>query len=167
MKTVAAGPGIPTGQPCLWWDMRNRLTKLLWVLVPAYFALVAWAAFTLPERVPMHWTGTAGPDQWGSRTSAVIMLTGLGLIIVAIFGTLLVTLPRSRSLTWVNLPNQAYWQRPENLPRAVDMVAADSQNRPTVGIPGEPCFPLKMVTGTRDPVDLGSPVQVGAVGSAR
>ncbi|MDN5765844.1 MAG: DUF1648 domain-containing protein [Humibacillus sp.] len=58
--------------------MRSWLTKLFWVLAAAYFALVAWAAFALPERVPMHWSGTAGPAQWGSRTAAVIMLTGLG-----------------------------------------------------------------------------------------
>ncbi|OFE16645.1 hypothetical protein BA895_03400 [Humibacillus sp. DSM 29435] len=105
--------------------MRNWLTKLFWVLVAVYFALVVWSAFALPDRVPMHWSGAAGPDEWGSRTAAVIMLTGLGLIMVAIFGTLLVAIPRSRSLTWVNLPHKAYWQRPENLPRAVDRVATD------------------------------------------
>lgn len=105
--------------------MRTWLTRLFWLLVAAYFALVAWSALTLPERVPMHWSGTAGPDEWGSRTAAVIMLTVLGLVIVAIFGTMLVALPRTRSLTWVNVPNKVYWQRPENLPRAMHRVGAD------------------------------------------
>ncbi len=105
--------------------MRSWLTKLFWVLVVASFALEAWSAFALPERVPMHWSGTAGPDQWGSHTAVAIMLTGLGLIMVAVFGTLLVAIPRSRSLARVNLPNKASWQRPENLTREVHMVAAD------------------------------------------
>ena len=105
--------------------MRTWLTTLFWMLAAVYVALVAWSALVLPDRVPLHWSGTAGPDQWGSRTETVVVLAGLGLVMVAIFGTLLVAIPRSRSLTWVNIPNQAYWQRAENLPRAVAMVTAD------------------------------------------
>ncbi|MDN5789264.1 MAG: DUF1648 domain-containing protein [Micrococcales bacterium] len=105
--------------------MRTWLTKLFWALTAAYAAVVAWSALVLPERVPMHWSGTAGPDRWGSRTEAVIMLAALGVIIAAIFGTLLVVIPRSRSLTWVNIPNKDYWQRPEHLARALDMVGTD------------------------------------------
>ncbi len=131
--------------------MRSWLTKLFWVLAAAYFALVAWSAFALPERVPMHWSGTAGPDQWGSRTAAVIMLTALGLIMVAIFGTVLVAIPRSRSLTWVNLPNKAYWQRPENLPRAVDMVAADLAFIGTLTMAMICAVPVATVAATRRP----------------
>ena len=131
--------------------MHSRLTKLFWVLVAAYFALVAWSAFALPERVPMHWGGTGGPDQWGSRTAAVIMLTGLGLVMVAIFGTMLVAIPRTRSLTWVNLPNKAYWQRPENLPRALDMVAADLAVIGAVTMALICTVPVATVAATRRP----------------
>ncbi len=131
--------------------MHSLLTKLFWALVAAYFALVAWAAFALPERVPMHRSGTAGPDQWGSRTAAVIMLAGLGVIMVAIFGTLLVAIPRGRSLTRVNLPNKAYWQRPENLPRAVDMVVADLGVIGVLTMAMICAVPVTIVAATRRP----------------
>ncbi len=99
--------------------------RLFWALAILYAGLVAWAAGVLPDRVPAHWGSSGPPDRWASRTEALVMLVVLGLIMVGIFGSLIVLLPRSRSLAWVNIPNKWYWERPENLPRAMRMITGD------------------------------------------
>ena len=151
MKTAVTGPTNSSRPGCLSWGMRTWLTRLFWALTAAYFALVAWSALTLPERVPMHWSGAAGPDQWGSRAETVVLLAGLGLVMVAIFGTLLVAISRSQSLTWVNIPHKAYWQRPENLPRAVHMVAADLAVIGALTMGMICAVPVSIVAATRRP----------------
>lgn len=105
--------------------MGARVTRLFWLLVAGYLALVAWAATVLPERVPMHWSGSGGPDRWGGRTEAVVMLLLVGILLGGVFGALLHVIPRSRSLTWVNVPNKAYWSQPEHVPRALEMTVVD------------------------------------------
>lgn len=63
MKTVVTGPEISSTPRAA---SRGRCAsggRRLWVLVAAYFALAAWSALALPQRVPMHWSGTGAPDQ--------------------------------------------------------------------------------------------------------
>ncbi len=105
--------------------MAAWLTRGFWTLSTVYAALVVWAASVLPDRVPAHWGTSGPPDRWGNRAEAIIMLVVLGVVMVGLFGSLIVFVPRSRSLTWINVPGKWYWQRPENLPRAMQMVAVD------------------------------------------
>jgi hypothetical protein len=105
--------------------MATWLTRLFWTLAAVYLGLVIWAAGVLPERVPAHWSGTDSPDRWGSRAETVVMLVVLGVIMVGMFGLMLVFLPRSRSLTWVNLPNKWYWEQPERLPETRHRIKVD------------------------------------------
>ena len=101
------------------------LARVFWALAAAYAGLVVWAAGALPERVPAHWSGTGPPDRWGSRTETLVVLVVLGVIMVGVFGLMLIFIPRSGSLTWVNLPNKWYWEQPERLPETLHRIKVD------------------------------------------
>lgn len=131
--------------------MATWLRRLFWTLAACYAALVVWAARVLPERVPAHWGGTGPPDRWGSRTEAVVMLAVLGVIMVAIFGGLLVLVPRSLSLAWVNLPHKAFWQQPEHLPQAMRMMAVDMGVLGCLALAVSCAVPLAIVAATHSP----------------
>lgn len=105
--------------------MASPLKALFWTLGLVYAAVLTWAGFVFPERVPMHWSGSGGPDRWGTRTEAIITLVILGLIVMGIFGALIVSVPRSGSLKWINVPGKTYWKRPENLGQAMRKIAVD------------------------------------------
>lgn len=105
--------------------MAFRLKKLFFTLGLAYASVLIWAGFALPERVPMHWGGSGGPDRWGTRTEAILTLVIVGVVVIGIFGALIVYVPRSGSLDWINIPGKSYWKRPENLALAMPKIAVD------------------------------------------
>jgi uncharacterized membrane protein len=128
--------------------MATWLARLFWTLATAYAGLVVWAAGVLPERVPMHWSGTGPPDRWGSRTETTVMLVVLGVIMVGTFGLMLVFIPRSRSLAWVNLPNKWYWEQPERLPETFHRIKVDLGVLGCLAVAFSGVVPLTIVEAT-------------------
>lgn len=75
-------------------------------------AVVVWLAtviavfFTLPERVPTHWSGST-PDNWSSRGGALAaMIIGPVVVNVVLAGTSRLVL---RWPQGINAPNKKYW----------------------------------------------------------
>lgn len=91
-------------RPRLW----PPVWKLFWTLGLAYGAVLTWAGFALPEWVPMHWSGSGGPDRWGTRTEAILTLVIVGLIVGGVFAALIVYVPRSGSMGRINIPGKSY-----------------------------------------------------------
>lgn len=60
-------------------------------------------------------------------------------------------MPRSRSLSAVNLPHKAYWQRPENRDRAVAMTLDDLGCIGALTMAMLCCVPVSILLASRDP----------------
>ncbi len=75
-----------------------------------YAVLLAVAARLLPERVPLHFGLSGEPDRWGSRTEALLVLGGSGLVLAICCG-LGARLVSRADLTWRwwNLPHRDWW----------------------------------------------------------
>ena len=65
-----------------------------WVLTLGYAAALAWAWTVLPERVPVHWSGTGGPDRAVGRDRAVVEPALVGGATTALFVALAAWMPR-------------------------------------------------------------------------
>ena len=90
----------------------------------AYAIVVVWQAFTLPDTVPGHMDAAGNITRWTSRTAHVLMATGVGVLVVAVFllpAALIKRLPTSM----LNLPHKEYWTRPENWPAAQQRLGDD------------------------------------------
>lgn len=96
-----------------------------WTAAGVFAAALGWAWSVLPERVPVHWSNSAGPDRVVERGRAVLEMGAIGLALMLLFAGLALWMPRM-PWTLVNVPHKEYWQRPENRQRAVRMLAADS-----------------------------------------
>ncbi|EWT06104.1 hypothetical protein N864_24165 [Intrasporangium chromatireducens Q5-1] len=131
--------------------MRTGLARLFWGLGVLYAALVVWAALVLPDRVPAHWGSAAPPDRWAGRTETIVMFALLGIVMVGIFAVLLALVSRNSSLTWVNLPNKQFWQRPENLPSARRRLAVDVTVLGCLAVAFSCAVPVSVVLASHTP----------------
>jgi hypothetical protein len=131
--------------------MATWLARLFWTLAAVYAGLVVWAAGVLPERVPAHWSGTGPPDRWGRRAETVVMLVVLGVIMVGVFALILVLIPRSRSLAWVNLPSKWYWEQPERLPETLHRIKVDLGVLGCLAVAFSCAVPITIVDATLSP----------------
>ncbi|GAA4965888.1 DUF1648 domain-containing protein [Kineococcus glutinatus] len=78
-----------------------------------FAAVVAVSAAVLPERVPVHFGASLEADSYAGRTTLVLLDAGLWLTMTALFAGLAVWTRRA-PLELVNVPNAAYWKRPEH-----------------------------------------------------
>ncbi|QDP94527.1 DUF1648 domain-containing protein [Microlunatus elymi] len=92
---------------------------VFWLLVAAYTGLLIWAAFELPERVPMHFNGSGEVDNWGSRGSALLTFALIGAGVVVLFGGMAWLAGRkSLNVGWINLPHKEWWtETPQRVAR--------------------------------------------------
>lgn len=75
-----------------------------------YAASIVVAAAVLPERVPLHFSGSGEPDRWGSRTEAVLTFGLIGAGLALLLGgsaALMGRLPLRSGI--VNLPHKEWW----------------------------------------------------------
>ena len=92
--------------------------------VVAYFAAVAYAAVTYPAEIPVHFDVSGVADKFLEKTAAVVVMTSIGVLLVALLSLVGGRLTRG-SLHNVNIPHKAYWTRPENLPTTRLMLRDD------------------------------------------
>jgi sterol desaturase/sphingolipid hydroxylase (fatty acid hydroxylase superfamily) len=84
---------------------------LFWVTVVIWALTLAWAAATLPERVPVHFGLTGAADRFTGRGRAVVELALVGVLLAAVFAAS-VALCRNAPLRFVNVPYKSYWSEP-------------------------------------------------------
>lgn len=89
-----------------------------------YAVLVAYQAFTLPDKVPGHVGPGGDVTWWGDRAGHVAIASALGLSLFLLMWFLPRLIGRMPQYL-VNMPHKEYWLRPENLPRAQRMLADD------------------------------------------
>lgn len=68
-----------------------------------------------PARIAVHFGAGGQADRWGSANESALLMVGLSLLMCTLFASthrLLFVFPPS----WVNLPNKAYWLKPEMRP---------------------------------------------------
>lgn len=73
--------------------------------------VLAWKS--LPARVATHFDSAGQPNDWSSRGSYVVGMTGLGVIafiVVPLVGAIAARHPGR----YINISNRQYWARPEN-----------------------------------------------------
>lgn len=74
----------------------------------AYAGVVLVVSLALPDRVPLHFDGSGSADRYGSRTEAVLVFVGTGILILAVFATCAWAVRRA-SLQWFNVPHKRWW----------------------------------------------------------
>lgn len=130
---------------------------LTWAFVAScvlYALVVVWAAFVLPaEGVPSHWSsfGRSVPDAWSTRAETVGFLALIGGALAAVYTVILVLVRRSRTMGLINVPNQAYWMREENLPQARRMMYDDMALFAAVFMVWFTSLPVSIVQAAHDP----------------
>lgn len=95
-----------------------------WAAALGYAAVLGWAWTVLPDRVPVHWSGSGGPDRVVGRDRAVLEFALLGGVTTAMFAGLAAWM-RKVPLGLVNVPHKDHWSRTENQPELRRRVAAD------------------------------------------
>lgn len=89
----------------------ERLPRLTFgIVTAAYVAVLVYLAFTLPERVPMHFDGGQA-DDWDRRGVALGLLSGLGVFML-LGGALVARYATGGSGMWLNMPHKDYWLAP-------------------------------------------------------
>jgi serine/threonine-protein kinase len=90
----------------------GALVVLLVGLCVVFLAFIAWSATQLPEQVSTYFGLGGHADQLSSRSHALFLMGGLGL--------LLPLMPAAMSLAlrfvpndFINIPNREYWLAPE------------------------------------------------------
>jgi hypothetical protein len=79
----------------------------------ANLALAVVSLFILPDTVAMHFGIHGEPNGWGPNYVNVLIMTGVELLLF-----LSVWFMGKVPSSWINVPNKAYWMKPENLPLA-------------------------------------------------
>lgn len=95
-----------------------------WAVTLVYAAVLVWAWTVLPDRVPVHWSGSDGPDRVVGRDRAVVEFGLVGAAMVLFFAALAGGMPRM-PMTMVNVPHKEYWSREEHQPEVRRRLAAD------------------------------------------
>ena len=94
------------------------LSTVLWL------ATLVALAITLPDRVPTHWSGGSGPDEWMSRGGS--LLVSVALPVLTAYP--LIWLSRL-AIVWpdgINVPNKQWWlQTPQRLVRFERLLRED------------------------------------------
>lgn len=106
-REIAAAAGeLPRGR------INSGVRALVAVCALSWAAVTVWCAVTLPDRVPMHWSGS-GVDRWGGRTEALLFLLGFGA------ASFLLPLLSRLATAWpdgINVRDKDWWLRtPERL----------------------------------------------------
>ncbi|MEO7130545.1 MAG: DUF1648 domain-containing protein [Dermatophilaceae bacterium] len=85
-----------------------RAAFWLSVLTGLVVTVVAW--FVLPDRVPMHFSGSGQVDQWGTRTEAVVTMGAILGGLALLFWVLIIVIPRiPESLLNLPAPDKEWW----------------------------------------------------------
>lgn len=90
----------------------------------AYAIVWLWSTSWLPARVPTHFVLSGSVDGWNSRRAALLSTALLGVGTAALFGGP-VWLVAHSSGALVNIPNAAYWRRPQHLAQMRRLVSED------------------------------------------
>lgn len=87
--------------------------SLFGLSVVVLVAVLVWAGYALPDRVPVHFGLTGEADRFTSRPRA---LAELGLVVALLAAAFAgsAALARRGPLALVNVPHKDYWTRPEH-----------------------------------------------------
>ena len=99
--------------------------RLFWAGTVLYAVVVAAYARVLPDTVPMHFGGSGGADRFGTRTELLLVESGIGVAMVALF-VATVAVMRRAPLQWVNVPHPEYWKTESNAPKLRRRMEADA-----------------------------------------
>lgn len=81
---------------------------LFWLTVVLYVAVLVVSWLGAPGRVPLHFDGSGTADRFGSRTSAGLFFTAVGVFLAVLLGGLAAYSHRLPS--WLfNVQNKAWW----------------------------------------------------------
>lgn len=93
--------------------------------VAAYALVWAYAALTLPARVPIHFGPSGDADRFAARTEALAFFAGVGALLALVFW-LADRATARESLTWLNIPHKEWWTAtPERRERARALLRHD------------------------------------------
>lgn len=103
------------------------LARAAFVAASVLYAGLLVAAYLLyPDRVPVHWDGGLAPDDFASRTSAVLFLAVVGGAMAVLFTGLVHGVGRI-PVSLVNVPHKDWWSAtPERLAELRRRIADDT-----------------------------------------
>ena len=78
------------------------------VVTVGFVGFTLWAHTQLPDRVPVHFDGSGRPDRISSKMELTGVNLGVGVMMLALFGTLPFFSEKIPVKYW-NLPNKEYW----------------------------------------------------------
>jgi hypothetical protein len=94
----------------------KRMNNFLWLAYTVNVLCVSGSLLILPERIATHFNKSGMPDCFGS-SRILLNLIGIQTLLFVIF----LLMPKISFFfpdKWINLPNKAYWLKPENRPFA-------------------------------------------------
>lgn len=86
----------------------DLIRVLWWMSTGALVATFGYAAWTLPERVPMQVGFSGAPTSWGSKGGLLAALA-VGVGSAVLLGVLARGIGRTMSLDFVNIPHKERW----------------------------------------------------------
>jgi uncharacterized membrane protein len=84
------------------------LMASFFVVTVGFLGFTLWAHTQLPDRVPVHFDGSGRPDRISSKMELTGVNLGVGVMMLALFGTLPFFIEKIPMKYW-NLPNKEYW----------------------------------------------------------
>ena len=84
------------------------LMASFFVVTVGFLGFTLWAHTQLPDRVPVHFDGSGRPDRISSKMELTGVNLGVGVMMLALFGTLPFFIEKIPVKYW-NLPNKEYW----------------------------------------------------------
>ncbi|WP_426242418.1 DUF1648 domain-containing protein [Nocardioides sp. LHG3406-4] len=87
--------------------------RFYWLAVTIWAACLVVEWFVLPDLVPLHFGADGTPDRWGTPTRAVLEMGAVGIGVGVLFFALAMSAWRL-PFSMVTLPDQDFWERPEN-----------------------------------------------------
>lgn len=88
------------------------MKTLFYASVVVGLLLIGASWFVLPDRVASHFGPDGKADGQSGKTELVVILAATLVFVAATFAVCPLFPPQ-----WFNVPNSAYWKRPENLPQ--------------------------------------------------
>lgn len=104
--------------------MLQRGRSLFYLIAICLTVVVLTTIRRLPPVVASHFDASGVPNGWSSRSTYVLLLLIIGVVLPLGITVLMTSLTRTGSPERLNIPARDYWARPEHAPEAVRRVRA-------------------------------------------
>ena len=102
--------------------MLQRGRSLFYLIAICLTVVVLTTIRRLPPVVASHFDASGVPNGWSSRSTYVLLLLIIGVVLPLGITVLMTSLTRTGSPERLNIPARDYWARPEHAPEAVRRV---------------------------------------------